>query len=643
MRRSTVWWLVTVLCILTLLAACGGGTGGGGGTPGAETPSALTLPFSVPVGTSGTHVRADALTRSGRVWVQLDGAVASAGSLSLPAQLPSNVGLLTPDVGAELCPGASSAPTPSATPSLWLELRELWLTDGATLTALRRSTRPGLSLEDPSGYQAGDVILHWVYSDRSLTLTGACSYPFGITRTLALTLSAGWTAIATQVDAIDAGSGFPSAMTTRNATASDDAVWHAAEVVLANADAIWAPASAEHGDRASWWGSNQNKLVRSGDELWLSVVDNGGAEPLARVVRRVGDGWTTTGTWPSQSPAQLVLVAGEPWTLVHEVDVSATSDTLGSVTVVDRTGAAVTTQTPSNRVNVRFGATVSAEGALLVAWGERVSFPDQGTTREDVSFQTLDAGTGSWSGFALSDLDVSYRYPYVVQDDQRLVAAVAENTFMGSGQENRYHKLLLVQASVDSSFAVDALVIDVAAELPELADTRPRLVEISDLTIDANGDAHVLVKVFDGPTASSPPSLWHRVAPAVISGSEERPEDPPLPAAPAWSAWATLDALTCSWARFVTIPGTHEPTVACVHGSHLSITTLDGTRSIALRVPPGVDGPYLYVAEGRSGSATDAQWIDLFVIAGSASAYPNGPALVVSVPRLEVAAALDAP
>lgn len=636
MRRSSMRWLTSFVAFAAVLMACSDAP------PTTEVPAALVVALGD--GLPGTLVRADAVTRTGAVWVALAEVAVGAPSLTLPAQLPAHVGALDPDVGALLCPGALSVPTPSAQPGRWAEVRELWLVDDGTLVALRRSSRPGLSLDDPTGYALGDLIDHWVYSDRSVALDGTCTYPGGVTRQLDLTIAAGWNALRTRVDAM--AHGFPTALTTANAAATH-VPWHTGEHVLDGVEALWAPSSLHHGPRGSWWGANQNKLVRSGDTLWLSVVHDAGAEPLARVVRRDGDSWHEVGAWPSRSPAQVVLVGGAPWLLVHEEDPVATSDTLGSIAMFDASGAALPHPTPSPRVNMRFGSTVTADDALVVAWGDLVFLPDMGVQREDLAFRTLDAASGSWSGFSATDLGVSYRYPYLVQDGARLVAAAAENTFVGAGLENRYHDLVLVQASLDGTFAFDLRVIDVAASFDGLPSPLPdRLVEVSDLTIDAYSDAHVLLKVFDGPSPASPPSLWHASSAAFVSAdavtaSDDRPPDAPLPPAPAWSAWTRLDGLHCSWARFVTVPESPVPTLACAQQSSLTITTLDGSRWLRLRVPPGVDGPYLYAAEGRSGSTSAEPWIDLFLVAGSEGAYPNGPALVLSIDRAAVAASLQ--
>jgi len=157
-----------------------------------------------------------------------------------------------------------------------------------------------------------------------------------------------------------------------------------------------------------------------------------------------------------------------------------------------------------------------------------------------------------------------------------------------------------------------------------LADSRRRLVEVSDLYLDDGGVAHLLLKTYFDAADPNRAALVHWVKPD---------------AALAWGA-ATQLTFACNWARFVTLSAADDPVVACSEYAALRFVTLDGARSVQVRLPPRLVGAYAFVAAPRGGTAAGEPLIDVLLIAGTASSYPEGPAVLATVPRSAVAAGL---
>lgn len=626
--------LTTLAAVIALAAGCQAG-------PTAETPTALTLTGPWPTTGGATALRAEAEAREGPVFNVLAEDLPSGPSfeLTLPATVPATVVQADPDVKALLCPSASSVTlTVTRSPLTWLELDALWLSEAPFVRPLRSTSRPGIALGTASGFAPDDRIDHWLHVARSTRVTGSCGYAFGglsVTRTFDLDLVAGWNALRTLISATTDG-GIPTALATTglegDATGTD---WHAGEALYAAADMVRAPSSRHHAN-ATWWGYQQTKVVRNGPDVWISVIDNDvtAGEPLAlRVLQHdatAPTGWAERATLPSTRPGPLLLHDGAVYAFAHAEDPLFDYDTVGRVTsLLPTTGDTIVRAT---KANIRYGITVGAGGVGWLAWGGVPPEPPGGPERGFELFSgpiddfVPSSPSSRWQLAARLELDAAFHYPYLVTDGDRLLVAAVENQNVGDPTSNLYRRVLTWRVDPGNPSIHDG---GAFLALPAAADawpppTRLRLVDVSDLYIDAGGVGHLLIKLFAGPDPHQ--ATLHHYTLDTDPAATWTAQPHPLP--------------SCAWGRLAELPGIAGPVLVCSTRDGLHVATLDGGSSVAVRLPPSLLGAYPYVTAPRSGSDAASADLDVLLVSGNAITYPYGPAFLLTMDRAELAALL---
>jgi hypothetical protein len=279
---------------------------------------------------------------------------------------------------------------------------------------------------------------------------------------------------------------------------------------------------------------------------------------------------------------------------------------------------------------VRYGATVSSDGTLVISWGlTRNGFHNMHVSRLDLESPSA----ADWSTTLVPGEASPFRYPYIAQDTERFLSLVAENLNPGNGEPNLYRKLRVEQASLTGEFSGSVTITDFAD------DSLPwrQLVRVRDLVIDADGRAHALLLTYLDPTSESNGTVRYGVAEAFDgggSGQVLQPERDPggAPPAPPWS-WTDLAVGACDAPRLILASDANEPLIACVNGATLRLVTLSGELVTTVRLPANLLGPELFTAEGRLAAARHPDTIDLLVLAASPAAFPNAPAVYLSLPR----------
>jgi len=625
--------LTTLAAVIALAIALAAGCQAG---PTAEPPTALTLTGPWPTTGGATALRAEAEAREGPVFHVLVEDLLGGPSfeLTLPATVPATIVRADPDVKALLCPGASSVSlTVTRSPLTWLELDALWLAEAPFVRPLRSTSRPGIALGTTSGFEPDDRIDHWLHVARSTRVTGACGYAFGglsVTRTFDLDLVAGWNALRTLISATTGG-GIPTALATTGleggATGTD---WHAGEALYAAADMVRAPSSRQHAN-ATWWGYQQTKVVRNDADVWISVIDNdvaAGAPLVLRVLQRdttAPTGWAERATLPSTRPGPLLLHDGAVYAFAHAEDPVFDYDTVGRVTSLrPTTGDALVL---ANRVNIRYGITVDEGGIGWLAWGGVPPEHPIGIERDFELFRgTIDDFEPDyrWQPAATLELDAAFHYPYLVADGDRLLVAAVENQNVDDPTSNRYRRVLTWRLDPGNPSIHDG---GAFLALPAAADawpTRLRLVDVSDLYLDAGGVGHLLIKLFASPDPHQ--ATLHHYTLDTAPGATWTAQPHPLP--------------SCAWGRLVELPGIAGPVLVCATFDGLHVATLDGGGSVAVRLPPSLLGAYPYVTAPRSGSDAASADLDVLLVSGNAITYPYGPAFLLTMDRVGLAALL---
>ena len=606
----------------------------GGPTPVA-VPSDVAITGTLPGSLATARVSAEAEARVGTVFAVLAETDADDAAFTLTlsgSAVPAEVRTIDPDVPSLLCPDASvRSLTVSRSPLSWLELRGLWASDGGLLHPVRAASRPGISLDAPGGFVAGDVLHHWIHVERASTVTGTCTYAFGsfsIVHHYELPLVAGWNALRTEISAVLGG--VPTDIATTVGASSDAAAWHVGDPVLGNVDIARVPASPHHA-HATWWGYHQTKLVRHEADLWVATVDNDvppGSPSLARVLRQDGtlaSGWQEVATFESSRPAQLLLQDGVVHALSH-TEQESDYDTIGPVT-----RHAVGTGHPplalAASVNIRYGVTVDALGDGWLASGGTPPFLTDGTN------WSLRVFAGALDEYAdpnyrwdfvhdIATGDSAFQYPYLAADHGRLLLAAVESHHDGDPGGSRQHAVLVAQIDLATRG------LDYVHRFDDLAMGAPagrrRLVDVADLHIGADGRAHLLLHTYVDAADPHRSELLYRVQDDAQSNWVDGP--PP--------------AVACDAARFVELPGATSPVIVCTRPGELRVTALDASVGASLRVPPSLRGAYVFVAAPRSGTSAGETVTDILLVSGSPHAYPDGSAFVITIARDELAARL---
>jgi hypothetical protein len=624
--------LTTLAAVVALAAGCQAG-------PAAEPPAALTLTGPWPTTGGATALRAEAEAREGPVFHALAEDLPSGPGfeLTLPATVPATVTRADPAVPALLCAGASSVQLDvTRSPLTWLELDALWLEEGPFLRPLRSTSRPGIALGATSGFEDGDRIDHWLHVARSTSITGGCTFGFGglvVQRGFALDLVAGWNALRTVIEATTTG-GVPTALATTvlddGASAND---WHVGDPLYGATELVRVPGSRQHAN-ATWWGYQQTKIVRDGEEVWISVIDNDVADgdPLVlRVLQRdpsAPTGWAERGTLPSTRPGPLLLHAGAVYAFAHAQDIGFDYDTVGPVVSLrPATGDAIVRAT---KANIRYGITVDAGGVGWLAWGGVPPEQPVGLERDFELFRgpiddfVPSSPSSRWQPAARLELDAAFHYPYLVADADRLLIAAVENQNVGNPTSNRYRRVLTWRVDPnDPALHDDGPLLDLPAAADDWPD-RLRLVDVSDLYLDAGGVGHLLILLFANVDPQRGTLHHYTLAAGPTATWTLQPH--PLP--------------SCTWARLVALPGIADPALACTTFDGLHVATLDGGASVAVRLPPSLLGAYPYVTAPRSGSDGASADLDVLLVSGNAITYPDGPAFLLTMDRAQLAALL---
>lgn len=620
--RTRVLRLLASMTLLVLVACRAAG-----GDPIDDDPWDLTLGGALPPGIAASAVRAEAEGWGDDPFVLLATATAAgsdAFSLTLPSTPPSETRWEADDLHDLLCAGLDpSGVTTSRSPLEVAVVDRLWREEAGFLVPLTAASRPGIGFEDPGAFAVGDVVHRFVFVARSLRVTGDCTFGGGaVVHDLDLTLRAGWNALRSEITAL--GGGYVQAFETTVADGADGLDWFEGEPLLAGVRLRRLPASRWHAS-GSWWGYHQSKLVRDGNDVFVALLDNdvdAGQPYEARVLRLGADGaLTELARLPTSRPGQLLLAGDELHAVVFEPDHMASDPSSGGLrsyaVARDGSGAPMAKVAPSS--NIRFGATVLTDGDGLAVWTESVGAQLVVRLRR----AELGAEVSEWPEVAQLLVDANFQYPYVVGGGERALVAAVENEHEDDGLGNRYQQVLLWQVGVGSAVVpVETTIVDYRGH--PLAASRRRLAEVSDLFLDGAGAAHLLVKTFFDPVDPNRSALEYRVK---------------ADAASSWSAPAPLP-FACDWARFVELTPADEPIVVCGGHASLHARTLDGSRSVGFRLPPRLAGAYAYVAAPRGGTSSGEPLVDVLLIAGGASSYPDGPALLATVERSALVSAL---
>lgn len=376
------------------------------------------------------------------------------------------------------------------------------------------------------------------------------------------------------------------------------------------------PGSTNHDPDGTWWGYNQSKIVRYGDTVFMYVIENdddSSTQSDFRIYKKEDSGdWTSGAALSTSRPGNLVIdSSGILHAFVFEPYDISTDDSIGKLKHYTFSNAAsgditnyseeaiVDNDGSEETVNIRIGAAIGANDTLGVAFGLSEGRGYNGYTEHLYYKASSDT---SWThSIAGENLGHDFYYPFaLVRSDGFSLLAVQDD--YNSGNPNIYQKVMYFEYS--SSSWSNELVADLSSH--SLALSREQLLGHSDLFEDSNGNIHIVYKEFLDSSDDTKVSSFK-----YLVGSSGN-----------WST-TTIDLTdyNVNWLRVVEINGT----IYFVAASWDQLYLLSSDASVVKEVttPNDMSGIYPYVASPRTGTRTTESYVDILLLNGDSSVYPN--------------------
>jgi hypothetical protein len=378
------------------------------------------------------------------------------------------------------------------------------------------------------------------------------------------------------------------------------------------------PGSKFHEQNATWWGYNQQKIVRYGNLVFMTVVENDNLSlglPNASnpstcflYAKNFNGPWTKGAGVPCSRPANILvdskggihLIVFQP----TEVDPSE-NGSLGALlhyhfphanhgdinhfqldTIVSHS------QGQPETVNIRVGASISTDDIIYAAFG---LFQDVKVCSKHIEDPTW---AEEWAG---QNLGNSYYYPFVLSGVQGTQILAVQDDYVGPGLPAQYYKnkwFQRVNGNWTNQTVCDLSTHPLAAERNQLVDNC-ELYEGSDQTIygiyqkklhpvDSWKSSHHLLTHMGGQFQEQ-----------VLDFQDENMNRVRM-----FEYNNTLYFIGISYSELKIMKGINGP-----------------IRKI--NVPDFDSGNYLYIASPSNGSPRNAKFIDLLMLNGNSASYPN--------------------
>ncbi len=392
------------------------------------------------------------------------------------------------------------------------------------------------------------------------------------------------------------------------------------------------PGSKNHGPNGTWWGYNQSKIVRFGNAVYMYVVENENIDinshPNASnpskmtVYRKEGDGqWQKGAQFNTSRPGNILVTSqGVVHIFVFEPTYTQPSEngsfgrlkhywfpnsnggditTYNQTVIIDNDGVS-----QGETVNIRLGASVGPNDLLVVSFGLNQTHRVCYFERNGIKWQHEIAG---------SNLGSDYYYPYVQGTNSGISILAVQNKWVGPNVPSTYQKSHYFEKR--NGIWSHENIVDLQSH--PLAPTRPQLLENVDIYQDSSGTIHLLYA-----TRLTPENEWQNSFVQVTR---------------AGSAWnqrpvPTTDDKT-NWMRMIEVGG--QMYYFCAAWDKLYLKK--GMEGAFKRIDiPKMKGIYPYLAAPRGGTSISSEFIDILLLCGDNTSYPNAKNYYLRIPKSEL-------
>jgi hypothetical protein len=372
------------------------------------------------------------------------------------------------------------------------------------------------------------------------------------------------------------------------------------------------PGSPNFSPDGTWWGYNMSKVVRRGDFVFTYVIendDNPSTYSTFRIYVKQGDGaWTAGAGFNTTRPGNLLLDSnGALHAFVFEATDIDLNDSVGKLhhyTLAGASAGDITNYTSEvvvdhvagdETVNIRVRAAMGANNQMVIAFG--LGTNADGNT-EQVLVKTV-GGAGWAQEAAGTQLGHDFYYPFVAVNSAGTIRILPiQDDFEGVGNPNTYQIIRFFEGSGSTWSAEN--VIDHMAHSP--ASTHPRLLEKSDLCVDASDGVHIFYKEYLAANDGTTSAITH------LTGSIG-----------SWTS-STIDpcALNLNWVKMIEVGGTRYLVGSSRDRLYVMNEAVTTYREVVL--PSGI---YLYVATRQSGTSDAEPYVDVLLLNGNGGNYPD--------------------
>jgi len=392
------------------------------------------------------------------------------------------------------------------------------------------------------------------------------------------------------------------------------------------------PGSKYHQENGTWWGYNQQKIVRFHDFVFMAVVDNqnldlgypNASNPSTVYIYRkhAEANWIKGMGFPTSRPVNLLMDSegclhvfvfeptelnpaenGSLGKLKHywfEDAYLGNIQSYQSETVVDHLPGQPET------VNIRIGATIAENNVMYLSFG----------LNQDVKVFYKHIHENSWiSEYAGTNLGNSYYYPFLATNNHEPVILAVQDDYVGPGLPAIYFKTKLF--SRENGIWSNETLHDLSAH--PLAATRNRLVDNCELFTDEHQKVWGTYQTFLDPEVSWKSKFYqfHRSASNEIITQEIPLED---------------DAI--NRIRAIDIGG--QVFYFCVSYDHFYVKKgIDGLLR-EINLPNFKSGNYIYLSNPSNGSSRQENFLDILLLNGNATDYPNATNYYVRIAKSEL-------
>ena len=388
------------------------------------------------------------------------------------------------------------------------------------------------------------------------------------------------------------------------------------------------PGSRNFSPDGTWWGYNMSKVVRRGDFVFTYVIendDNPSTYSTFRLYVKEGDGpWTAGAGFNTTRPGNIVVDSnGALHAFVFEAMDIDLNDSVGKLHHYILAGASagdITSFTDEvvvdhvagdETVNIRVGAAIGADNQMIVAFG--LGTDTDGNT-EQVLTKTV-GGAGWVREVAGTQLGHDFYYPLVAVNSVGTIGVLPiQDDFEGVGNPNTYQIIRFFERS-GSTWSSENVVDHTSHAL---ASTRPRLLEQSDLYVDASDGVHILYKEYlaaDGGTTSSIKHLT-----GSIGSWTSRTIDPGV--------------LNLNWVKMIEVGATTYLVGSSHDRLYLMNEAATTYREIAL--PSDMSGIYPYIATRQGGTSDAELYVDILLLNGRSGNYADAANYYVRITKADL-------